>query len=239
MKKALSMILAVVMIISLLPLTSFTSSAATVTYDPDAAIAFAKSHCATDAKNNSATKGTNACDDGWLCAEFVAECLLAGGFSKKLSAIAGLGGFAGQITNYGEKIASSKTGKGYVKMSTFDKPLSKGDPIVILYGYGNGSGNGHVVIYSGETASDGTLQVYAHNSRKQNEKLYADEETVEIFAVHINTCTHKENNKSLFNNVGICTKCTYQYPYDTGLSDSIQGTYRVISGETVAVRTGP
>lgn len=135
-------VLAIILAINLTIITSFTFSisslAATVTYNPDAAIAFAKSHCATDAKNHSATSGTSACDDGWLCAEFVAECLLAGGFTKKLSAVAGLGGFAGQITKYGEKIESSKTGAGRVKMSSFDKALSKGDPIVLLYGYGNG-----------------------------------------------------------------------------------------------------
>ena len=206
LKKITSVLLVFVMLLGFVPtaelagidldgiFAGIVAKAAGVTYNPDAAIAFAKKHCETDAKNNTATSGEKACDEGWLCAEFVAECLVEGGFPKKLSAVAGLGGFAGQITKYGEKIESTKTGSGQVKMSSFSKTLSKGDPIVILYGYGNGSGNGHVVIYSGETSADGVVKVYAHNKRNQNEKLYADSRTVEIFAVHINS-TGTTHNK--------------------------------------------
>ena len=184
MKKFVSILLCLIFMTSMCVCSNVNVSALTYSYDPDAAISFAKSHCATDAKNHSAVGGTGACDKKWLCAEFVAECLRAGGFPKKLSAVAGLSGFAGQITKYGEKISSSKTGGGYVKMSSFNGKLSKGDPIMILYSRASGSGNGHVVIYSGETA-DGIPKVYAHNNRKQNEKLYVSSRTVEVFAVHL------------------------------------------------------
>lgn len=197
-KRIISLFLAVLMIVSIIPMGTLSASAASsFNYDADAAISFAKKHCATDANNHSATGGTSACDNGWLCAEFVAECLVAGGFPKKLSAVAGMSGFAGQITNYGEKITCTKTGEGYVKMTSFSKTLSKGDPIVILYSKASGSGNGHVVIYSGETA-DGIPKVYAHNNRKQNEKLYVSSKTVEIFAVHISSSFDIANYNATF-----------------------------------------
>lgn len=204
-KKILSLFMVMIVLLGVAPANMFDLSAKAIefTYNPDAAIAFAKAHCETDAgKIPNDTDGTEACVNGWLCAEFVAECLLAGGFPKKLSAVAGLGGFGGQITAYGEKITCTKTGAGYVKMSTFSKKLSKGTPIVLLYGYGSGSGNGHVVIYSGETESDGTLKVYGHNNRNQNGRLYSIARTVEIFAVDLSahTVTSKPTNVSVNNN---------------------------------------
>ena len=83
-KRILSAFLAIIMLASVLPTGMITAQAAGYKYDPDAAIAFAKSHCSNDG---------SSCKKRWLCAEFVANCLLAGGFPKKLSAVAGLSGF--------------------------------------------------------------------------------------------------------------------------------------------------
>lgn len=219
-----------------LPGTKYTYETNGSTYDADAAIAFAKAHCAADASNHTAKSGVNACDNGWLCAEFVAECLIAGGFPTKLSAVAGLGGFGGQITNYGSKITSTKTGAGYVNMSSFSRTLPKGTPIVLLYGYGYGSGNGHVVIYSGETASDGTLLVYAHNKRNQNEKLYADSRTVEIFAVDLSGFTLSECTCSTsYAGTYTCTTSSANLIIRSGHGSSYSSIGSIPSGATVSV----
>ena len=190
MRKVLSILLCIVMVLSVLNCFIFSASAnekklaptaIEYTYDRDAAIEFAKNHCASDG---------NTCKNGWLCAEFVANCLCAGGFPKKLSAVAGLGGFGGQILKYGDKITSSTTGTYVrVKLSSFNGTITKGDPIVILYSLDSGEGKGHVVIYSGETDNDGTVKIYAHNSIHSNDPLiagYKGHEALEIYAVHLN-----------------------------------------------------
>lgn len=183
-KRILSAFLAIIMLASVLPTGMITAQAAGYKYDPDAAIAFAKSHCSNDG---------SSCKKRWLCAEFVANCLLAGGFPKKLSAVAGLSGFGGQIKKYGTINPSTTTGIGVkVYASSFKYKLKKGDPIVILYSKKSGSGNGHVVIYSGENTKNGILKVYAHNRIKRNEPLYAGykgHKAVEIYAVSMNNTT--------------------------------------------------
>ncbi len=223
MKKFLSGILTIVMIISLLPMSSFTSSAATVTYDPDAAIAYAKAHY-NDGKGK--------------CAEFVSDCLKAGGFTAVYNTYAK--NLGRELQEYGTKITCTGwSSNSRLKASMFKSTLSKGD-VIIWENVSGATDTGHAMLYSGKTNSEGEILVYAHNNPKDEEAITPSSSASVVYAIHLTSCTHKDNNnKSLFNNVGICTKCTYQYPYDTGLSDSIQGTYRVISGETVAVRTGP
>lgn len=54
------------------------------------------------------------------------------------------------------------------------------------------------------------------------------------------SCTHKNSkNEWLYSNIGICSKCGYQFPYDTAFDASCAGTYKVISGSTAILRTGP
>ena len=78
-KRILATILCSVMVVGIVPFGHICSLAVDYTYDPDAAIEFAKTHCAQDAKNHPNVVGdTGACDKGWLCAEFVANCLVAG-----------------------------------------------------------------------------------------------------------------------------------------------------------------
>ena len=173
LKKTVSLLLSVFIVVMSMNV-GLVAQAANFTYNGDKAIEYAKNHWN---------------DGNGLCAEFVANCLLAGGFPDKLSSVAGLSGFAGQITKYGKKVTSSTTGTVVpVKLSSFNGTLKKGDPICILYSKNSGSGNGHVVIYSGETTSDGIVKIYAHNKAKNNDPLYAGysgSPAIEIFAVNL------------------------------------------------------
>ena len=171
-KRIMSLFLSLIMMLSITAGTDY--SAYAYNYDGNKAIQYAKAHW----------------NDGvGQCAEFVSNCLVAGGFPTKLSSVAGLSGFAGQITKYGTKVKSSTTGTVVpVKLSSFNGTLKKGDPICILYSTASGSGNGHVVIYSGETTSNGIVKIYAHNRAKNNEPLYAGYKgspAIEIFAVNL------------------------------------------------------
>ena len=171
-KRIMSLFLSLIMMLSITAGIDY--SAYAYNYDGNKAIQYAKAHW----------------NDGvGQCAEFVSNCLMAGGFPTKLSSVAGLSGFAGQITKYGTKVKSSTTGTVVpVKLSSFNGTLKKGDPICILYSTASGSGNGHVVIYSGETTSNGIVKIYAHNRAKNNEPLYAGYKgspAIEIFAVNL------------------------------------------------------
>ena len=171
-KRIMSLFLSLIMMLSITAGIDY--SAYAYNYDGNKAIEYAKAHW----------------NDGvGQCAEFVSNCLVAGGFPTKLSSVAGLSGFAGQITKYGTKVKSSTTGTVVpVKLSSFNGTLKKGDPICILYSTASGSGNGHVVIYSGETTSNGIVKIYAHNRAKNNEPLYAGYKgspAIEIFAVNL------------------------------------------------------
>ncbi len=171
-KRIMSLFLSLIMMLSITAGIDY--SAYAYNYDGNKAIQYAKAHW----------------NDGvGQCAEFVSNCLVAGGFPTKLSSVAGLSGFAGQITKYGTKVKSSTTGTVVpVKLSSFNGTLKKGDPICILYSTASGSGNGHVVIYSGETTSNGIVKIYAHNRAKNNEPLYAGYKgspAIEIFAVNL------------------------------------------------------
>ena len=171
-KRIMSLFLSLIMMLSITAGIDY--SAYAYNYDGNKAIQYAKAHW----------------NDGvGQCAEFVSNCLVAGGFPTKLSSVAGLSGFAGQITKYGTKVKSSTTGTVVpVKLSSFNGTLKKGDPICILYSTASGSGNGHVVIYSGETTSNGIVKIFAHNRAKNNEPLYAGYKgspAIEIFAVNL------------------------------------------------------
>ncbi len=171
-KRIMSLFLSLIIMLSITAGIDY--SAYAYNYDGNKAIQYAKAHW----------------NDGvGQCAEFVSNCLVAGGFPTKLSSVAGLSGFAGQITKYGTKVKSSTTGTVVpVKLSSFNGTLKKGDPICILYSTASGSGNGHVVIYSGETTSNGIVKIYAHNRAKNNEPLYAGYKgspAIEIFAVNL------------------------------------------------------
>lgn len=190
-KKSLSLFLALIMMVTILPYNAITAEAA-YTYDPDKAISFAKEHCAIDAKKfpNSKARCTEKGVAGeWLCAEFVYKCLQAGGYKKVTTKNEKVPYSLGQelIANGAEKINCKTVANKAVYMSYFDNKLSKGDVIIILYTNkpNGGSGQGHAVIYSGETDKNGKVKVYAHNDRKQNEVLVTSPKTCSIYALHL------------------------------------------------------
>ena len=203
--KTLSALLVLVMVISLIPVGVISALASTSTYNPDAAVSYAKSHCATDVNS-----GTGECinvgagDNPWWCAEFIYNCLKAGGFT--------ISGYTAQVNakaqgeylqEYGKRINGTISGNN-VNNSHFDSPLQKGDVVFVVYD-NSVSSSGHVLLYSGETTSDGSLKFYAHNSLKNNEtyKLSGNYLTAatEIYAVRLNGSieTNTNTSKALYN----------------------------------------
>lgn len=215
------------------------------TYDADAAIAFAKEHCAYDA-----SKGGNCTQSGsygkWLCAEFVSNCLKAGGFTEVYNVNAKKLGE--QLQKYGEKIDGTVTSKS-MKMSDFDEPLEKGDIVVAVYQ--NSKWSGHVLIYSGETYSDGRLKFYAHNSLKQNSAFALGNNskiTKEVYAIRLSgksieykvtTSVDEVTNGTStidvrLNKVATVQKWTYFLSKDRSQVEKVDGTqgstHKTVSG---------
>lgn len=177
-------------------LFSIEASAAS-SYNPDAAIAYAAANW----------------DNGvGLCAEFVSNCLTAGGINIMQKKVVNLrkalidGGYG---TSY--KLTSSSTQWGQVaKMSDNAGKVKVGDP---LFTYCSVCGYTHAVICGGVDSS-GYITIYAHNSAKNNKKYYADctkhsASYVSIYSVSMNTHTH---NYTLTKTVpATCTSDGYKY----------------------------
>lgn len=134
------------------------------TYDPDAAIAYAKNHW----------------NDGvGLCARFVSDCLKAGGFTGAYSG--SVTTLVSQLEPYGTKITCSGWSAGAaLKATMFNGTLSKGD--VIIW---QGPNAGHAMLYSGKTDSAGKILVYAHNAPKNEEVAVPDSSFTTVYAIHI------------------------------------------------------
>ncbi len=164
----------------LLPNGNKNALAATYSYNADAAIAYAKNHC-----ENESQMATSTCTENWLCAEFVANCLKAGGFNiSGYTATVNAKAQGEYMQQYGAK-ASGKITNEPIK-DNFSLALSKGDIIYLVYN-DTVSASGHVLLYSGEKDSNGNLLFYAHNSRK-NKQTYSITgqyltATTEIYAI--------------------------------------------------------
>ena len=153
-------------------------ASAASSYDPDKAIAYAAANW-----NNGVG----------LCAEFVSNCLTAGGVSimqKKVSGLESALRTGGYGTLY--KLTSSATQWGQVaKMSDNSGKVKVGDP---LFTYCSVCGYTHAVICGGVDSS-GYITIYAHNSAKDNKKYYADctshsASYISIYSFSMNTHTH-------------------------------------------------
>ncbi len=163
----LSVILVVMMVVAILPISTIVISANT-TYDPDAAIEYAKKHW-NDGKG--------------LCAEFVSDCLKAGGFTAVYNVNARQLGR--QLQEYGEKISCTGwSSSSCLTAASFSKILSKGD-IIIWENKSGSSSSGHAMIYSGENDSKGRILVYAHNSAKNKEIIQPSSSAVVVYAIHL------------------------------------------------------
>lgn len=153
-------------------------ASAASTYDPEKAIAYAAANW-----NNGVG----------LCAEFVSNCLTAGGVSIMQKKVSGLES-ALRTGGYGTlcKLNSSATQWGQVaKMSDNQGKVKVGDP---LFTYCSVCGYTHAVICGGVDSS-GYITIYAHNSAKNNKKYYADctshsASYISIYSFSMNTHTH-------------------------------------------------
>ena len=135
--------------------TSASKPTNTSGYDANAALAYAKKNWNKNPEQQ--------------CAEFVSQCLKAGGGIKSIEA--GVGGLSravkatGMGTLYQLKVESN----GSINVNKNKGKLSPGDPI-LTYCTREGAWP-HAVLFSG-TTSNGTVRVYAHNSAKNNEAYF-------------------------------------------------------------------
>lgn len=168
MKKILSVLLAVIVIASTMSALTVTASAASTVYDANAAICYAQKHY-NDGKGQ--------------CAEFVSDCLRAGGFTAVYSKNAKQLGE--KLQKYGKTIPCNNwSSKSSLKAKGFNELLSKGDIIIWVNKSGSGS-SGHAMLYSGETDSQGNVLVYAHNAAKNKQKITPSSNANKLYAIHL------------------------------------------------------
>lgn len=166
MKRILSAFLSVIMVLYLFP--ALNSVAVTYTYDPDAAVAYAKAHY-NDGKGK--------------CAEFVSDCLVAGGFTAVYNVNARALGR--QLQGYGTVITCSGwSSSTCLTASMFNGTLSKGD-IIIWENVSGSSSSGHAMLYSGKTDSKGRILVYAHNVAKNEEVIMPSSDAATVYAISL------------------------------------------------------
>lgn len=174
----------------------FIKKKAAYSYNPNAALEFAKKHCATDIaagiKAGSTLTQSKVCtqggNSGWQCAQFVSECLKAGGFTKVYDATAYT--FGRKLQKYGTKIKCNTPNGNAIYAKDFESKLTPGDIIVWEHGP-HGSENaekagctGHISLYAG-TSSNGRILVYAHNGRKVNEVSTMSSYAIDKYAIHL------------------------------------------------------
>ena len=152
-KRALSVCLAAVIAVSVTVGGIGVASAAT--YDPSAAVAYAAAHW-NDGKGE--------------CAEFVRDCLRAGGLTSLTSI--NTSGLMNQIINagYGERYRLVESSDGKFLMSDNSAILAPGDPIIF---YCATCGFYPHLLLCG-TGSGGYVTYYAHNNAANNKVLWAN-----------------------------------------------------------------
>lgn len=147
-------------------------------YNANAALSYAKKHW-NDGKG--------------LCAEFISDCLKAGGcsgvYSKGASSMVNLL----KKSNYGTWYKLTVDKDGYIPVNQNQGKLSPGDPI-FFYCPKETDGNPyvHTVLYSG-TDSQGDMKAYAHNDAMNNSTVrarycgYCDANTISaVYVYHMN-----------------------------------------------------
>lgn len=165
-KRLLSLILAVIMVVSVVPMSVFEAEAA-YTYNPTAALNYAKAHW-NDGKG--------------LCAEFVSDCLKAGGFNGAYNTWAKVLGQS--LQKYGKKINCYTTPGNLIKASDFAGELVPGD-IIVWEGSNNGS-TGHVTIYY-RTDPQGYIRIYQHNIALQDSRTKLNAGAKVAYAIHLDS----------------------------------------------------
>ncbi len=192
LKRTLAVVMVVLMVLTSVPVSGlvgfindsfgFSAEAAVnYAYNPDAAITYAKAHY-NDGKG--------------LCAEFVSDCLKAGGFTAVYNVNAR--NLGRQLQGYGTKITCSGwSSSSCLKASMFNGQLSKGD-IIIWENVSGSSSSGHAMLYSGKNNSKGQILVYAHNRAKNEDVIMPSSSASTVYAIHL-TSTSGSNNTYSFN----------------------------------------
>ncbi len=148
-KRIFVLLITVIMLLSAVPIISLPVSAS-ATYDANAALSYAANHW----------------NDGvGLCAEFVSNCIKAGGCSAWSAGATTLMKLLKQ-TNMGTVYdITSSFSNGYVKMSDCEQFLSPGDAVFYHCNYCEDglAYNVHVVLCNGMDSS-GYMKAYSHNS---------------------------------------------------------------------------
>ena len=160
MKKTVSIILIAIILIGMLGVNTVKVSAA-ISYDRTKALEYAASHW-NDGKG--------------LCAEFVSNCIKAGGISSSDAWSKGCTSLIGQLINsgLGSKYEISLKSNMSIKASDYEGKLSPGD-IIFYYCSGcvdiDGCPYIHAVLYAGMDSS-GYAKCYSHNNANNASKRY-------------------------------------------------------------------
>ena len=132
-------------------------------YDAEAAITFAREHIQNEIDQNLPAK---KCTDDWLCAEFVSNCLEAGGvtaYSPSSTYLRGMLDACPLVTTHVAKLEN-----GYLLKKNVKGEIAPGDVISIYCPYEtDGLPYIHTILFAG-WSSDGVALEYAHNSRVFN-----------------------------------------------------------------------
>ena len=149
MKKAVSFIVSIVMIISLIPLGNVSVNA--VNYNPDAALDYAEENW-----NNGIE----------LCAGFVSNCLTAGGIKIMERTVGNL--YNAMKASYGTAYVL-KTSGPYIYMSENVGKVAGGDPV---FYYCDSCHSFQHAILCGGSDDGGRMTDYAHNNPHHNTTTY-------------------------------------------------------------------
>lgn len=205
LKKVIALVLCLVTVFSVM---SISASAASTSYNPDKAVEYAKNHY-NDGKG--------------LCAEFVSDCLKAGGFTAVYNVNAKKLGE--QLQAYGTKISCSGwSSKSCFTAGMFNGTLSKGDIIVWVNKSGSSS-SGHVMLYSGKNDSKGRILVYAHNSPKNAEIIKPSSSATTAYAIHLNGSTSSSTSTSNSSTTTSALKTGTWYKFTNSKSSKLLNVY--------------
>lgn len=163
----LSLLLSLLMLISVFPAGTMTAQAADYNYNPSAAIAYAQKHW----------------NDGvGLCAQFVSNCLAAGGFNKVWNTYAATLGQ--QLQRYGTKIDCHTKPGQVIRAADFAGKLTPGD--VIIWEGSSKRASGHATLYY-RTDGKGKIRVYQHNRALADSPSIRDSGSRVCYAIHLSS----------------------------------------------------
>ncbi len=182
-KKLLSTILALVLVIGIVPVFSVTSSASTV-YNRQKSLQYAQNHWS---------------DGKGLCAEFVSDCLAAGGLTKSYQRrVVNL--YNALLANgYGTSQKLTLSGKN-IRLADNDGKIEAGDPVFF---YCNSCGEFEHVSLCNGTDAQGYIVEYAHNSAKNGKtRLYTYPHcggyNWTMYSISLNNIDFEKNNNTLY-----------------------------------------